>query len=142
MDVLLSSFSTTFMSHAPRPRRGTPQPGPQDYAAVPQSPRSAINHPSSSQHVQNPQYVQQPPTRTPSANSNQHHSMQAGRGAIAMGVASGTIGAGYGPYSVRILYRFHSLEHTEHLRSTTQTAPEMLVFITPRDLVLYIQNNL
>lgn len=68
--------------------------------------------------------------------------MQAGRGAIAMGVASGTIGAGYGPYSVRILYRFHSLEHTEHLRSTTQTAPEMLVFITPRDLVLYIQNNL
>jgi hypothetical protein len=58
-----------------------------------------------------------------------------------MGVASGTIGAGYGPYSVRILLYFGLLKHFKHFRSTTQTALEMLAFIMPHDLALRTQNN-
>ncbi|KAF5382633.1 hypothetical protein D9615_003013 [Tricholomella constricta] len=81
------------MSHTPRPRRGTNHNGPQEYAAVPQSPRSALNHPSGSH------YKTRPPTRTASVSSHQHQNLQSGRGAIAAGVATGAIGGGYGPYS-------------------------------------------
>ncbi|RDB17955.1 Beta-glucan synthesis-associated protein SKN1 [Hypsizygus marmoreus] len=80
------------MSHTPRPRRGTPQPLPQEYAAVPQSPRSPRKH-SSSSH-----YHSRPPVRNASVTSN-NNNMPSGRGAIAAGVATGMIGAGYGPYS-------------------------------------------
>ncbi|GLB38241.1 putative beta-glucan synthesis-associated protein (SKN1) [Lyophyllum shimeji] len=80
------------MSHTPRPRRGSQQAAPQQYAAVPQSPRSAPNHPSSSRYSSRP-------TRTPSSSSHQHQISHAGRGAIAAGVATGAIGGGYGPYS-------------------------------------------
>ena len=77
-----------------QPRRGaTPQP--QHYAAVPQSPQSTMNHQPA------PRRVTRKPARTPSVNSQHKPTMQSGRGAIAAGVASGQIGAGYGPYSVR-----------------------------------------
>ncbi|KAL0960926.1 hypothetical protein HGRIS_005933 [Hohenbuehelia grisea] len=79
---------------APSRRVPPPQAHPQQtYAAVPTSPRSATNTPRT-------QYIQhsRPPARTSSANSRSNN-IQAGRGAIAHGVASGQIGGGYGPYS-------------------------------------------
>ena len=67
------------MAHPPR---RVPVPTIQDYAAVPQSPHSKVNRRTSG-----------PPR------SGSH--MHSGRGAITRGVATGTIGAAYGPYSVR-----------------------------------------
>lgn len=125
------------MSHTPRPRRGVPrttQPGPQEYAAVPQSPRSGINHSSGSQ------YNSRPPTRSPSVSSNQQPNLQSGRGAIAAGVATGAIGAGYGPYSVSD-YLIFSIYNQPSKRSITQTIPEMLVFTVPLDLVPLLQTS-
>ncbi|KAG6841695.1 hypothetical protein C0991_007965 [Blastosporella zonata] len=78
------------MSHTPRPRRTTYQAGPQEYAAVPQSPSKTLNQASGSR-----QYTR-PPTRNTSVSSTQQN---LGRGAIAAGVATGAIGGGYGPYS-------------------------------------------
>lgn len=126
---------TNFMSQTPRPRRGVPQAGPQEYAAVPQSPRANINAQSGS-------YYNQPrsPTRTPSGSSNQHHQMQAGRGAIAMGVASGAIGGGYGPYSVRPAILFYDSNRSFSC-SITQNNPEIMVFILLLALVLPIQTS-
>ena len=75
-------------------RRGSQrQPSPQPYTPVPlQSPRQPTN----------PQvYASRVPVRAPS--SSQEHARQAGRNAMAMGVASGAIGGGYGPYSVSLL---------------------------------------
>jgi len=74
--------------------RRVPLP-PQQYAAVPQSPKSAIPA-SRSKSKSKPR----PPIRSSSAGSHMH----SGRGAIAQGVATGAIGAGYGPYSVRFLF--------------------------------------
>lgn len=82
------------MSH--QSRRGGPSPGPQSYAAVPTSPRSGIQQQRAS-HISGPR----PPMRSSSVSSKKQK-MHSGRGAIAMGVASGSIGAGYGPYSVRL----------------------------------------
>ncbi|KAI6103091.1 glycoside hydrolase family 16 protein [Pisolithus croceorrhizus] len=68
-----------------------PPPSAQDYYAVPQSPQAPNmqnSHPSYN--------TSRPPGRTSSRSSVQ---IQTGRGAIAQGVASGVIGAGYGPYS-------------------------------------------
>ncbi|KAG6813578.1 hypothetical protein H0H92_009622 [Tricholoma furcatifolium] len=80
------------MSHPSRPRRTTYQAGPQEYAAVPQSPSKGASRASSSR-----QYTR-PPTRNASVSSTQQN-LLAGRGAIAAGVASGSIGGGYGPYA-------------------------------------------
>ncbi|KAF8073872.1 glycoside hydrolase family 16 protein [Lyophyllum atratum] len=81
------------MSHTPRPRRGAQKALPQEYAAVPQSPRSGANPPSASAYTSRTQ-----PPRTSSVSSHQQN-LQTGRGAIAAGVATGAIGGGYGPYS-------------------------------------------
>lgn len=78
------------MSHT---RRAPYQAGIQEYAAVPQSPTRATSVSGSRQY-------NRPPARNTSVRSN-HQNLQAGRGAIAAGVASGAIGSGYGPYSVR-----------------------------------------
>jgi hypothetical protein len=131
--VVYLLFSTTSMSQTPRPRRGVPQVGPQDYAAVPQSPRSNTNQPSGSY------YQARSPTRTPSGSSNQHQ-VQSGRGAIAMGVASGAIGAGYGPYSVRFCSMFHHSNRSSY-HSISPTNPEMLVSTTIPASVQLIQIN-
>jgi len=53
-----------------------------------------------------PRHVTRKPARTPSVNSQYKQTMQSGRGAIAAGVASGQIGGGYGPYSVRLFPGF------------------------------------
>ncbi|KAF9497733.1 glycoside hydrolase family 16 protein [Pleurotus eryngii] len=82
-----------------------PHPGPQDYAAVPTSPRSVMNNNSSNNnYYANANYAQQLPSQTPSRTpsrtpSSGSRKVRSGRGAIAHGVASGQIGGGYGPYS-------------------------------------------
>lgn len=81
-------------------RKQVQQPAPL-YAAVPQSPtrvNSQTGHPQP--------YIGGPrPVRSSSASStvtnNRRSRQQNERGTIAMGVATGNIGAGYGPYSVR-----------------------------------------
>ena len=83
-----------------RPSRRVPQqPAPQ-YAVVPQSPSRSVSylqpHPLG--------YVGGPRPRSASTRSHRRNSderQQQGRQAIAMGVANGAIGPGYGPYSVR-----------------------------------------
>ncbi|KAG6918340.1 hypothetical protein DXG01_015199, partial [Tephrocybe rancida] len=80
------------MSHTSRPRRAQYAAGPQEYAAVPQSPSKGPNRASSSRQPT------RPPTRNTSVSSTQQL-LQTGRGAIAAGVATGAIGGGYGPYS-------------------------------------------
>ncbi|SJL07378.1 related to KRE6-glucan synthase subunit [Armillaria ostoyae] len=71
--------------------RRAPPTSPQEYAAVPQSPRTGMPTASPSS----------PGPRPPASTS----SVQQGRGSIAQGVASGAIGAGYGPYSYNPLNR-------------------------------------
>lgn len=130
-----SRFSTTSMSHTPRARRTpVPQPGPQEYAAVPQSPGSGMIHSSGSQ------YQTRPLTRTPSVSSNYHQNTQSGRGAIAAGVASVTIGAGYGPYSVCYFPTF-AIPDLLNVRSIIQTTQETLVFTILHDLVLLLPQS-
>ena len=82
-----------------RPSRKQVQQAAPLYAAVPQSPTRA-----NSQTGRTQPYIGGPrPVRSSSASSNNRRSsrQQNERGAIAMGVATGNIGAGYGPYSVR-----------------------------------------
>ncbi|KAF8964222.1 beta-glucan synthesis-associated protein-domain-containing protein [Flammula alnicola] len=83
-------------------RRQVQQPTPQ-YAAVPQqSPSRSNSYAIYQQQPFTPQVqVGGPrPVRSASANSSRRNSKQKnGRNAIAMGVATGNIGAGYGPYS-------------------------------------------
>jgi hypothetical protein len=81
LDPSHRSPSSPPMAHPPR---RVPVPSVQEYAAVPQS-QSPRNRRTSAQGG---------PPKSPSH-------MQAGRGAITRGVATGTIGAAYGPYSVR-----------------------------------------
>ena len=78
-------------------RKQVQQPAP-FYAAVPQSPTRLNSQTSRPQP-----YIGGPrPVRSASASSNNRRSRQEnGRSTIAMGVATGNIGAGYGPYSVR-----------------------------------------
>ena len=83
-------------------RKPVQQPAPL-YAAVPQSP-TRVN----SQTGLPQPYIGGPrPVRSSSASSNNRSSsrQQNERSAIAMGVATGNIGAGYGPYSVRYLFQ-------------------------------------
>ncbi|CAA7261393.1 unnamed protein product [Cyclocybe aegerita] len=85
-------------------RRQVYQPTPQ-YAAVPQSPpRGNLYGHQHQQQQQQPQpYVGGPrPVRSSSANSSNRNSrqqVQYSRNAVVTGVATGSIGAGYGPYS-------------------------------------------
>lgn len=76
------------------------QPTPQ-YAVVPQSP-TRVNP----QTGQPQPYIGGPrPVRSSSASSSNRRSRQQNeRSTIAMGVATGSIGAGYGPYSVRYFF--------------------------------------
>lgn len=69
-----------------------------NYAAVPTTSRVAVQR-RQPQHGQNtpPTFQQQPPRPSGSRLSVQ------GRGETARGVATGAIGLGYGPYSVRLL---------------------------------------
>jgi beta-glucan synthesis-associated protein KRE6 len=76
-------------------------PPPQEYYAVPQSPRSQGHGPTSGMSQQ---YAPRPPARSPSGASTSHAPVS--RGVIAQGVATGAIGGGYGPYSVRLLLFF------------------------------------
>lgn len=116
----------------PTRRQVIHQPTPQ-YAAVPLQSPSRSN--SQSVYQQQPQYTQPPqvsgprPVRSASANSNRRNSnTQNGRNAMARGVATGDIGAGYGPYSVRLLY-FNLLSCFRliyFLNSITPNKPERL----------------
>ena len=80
------------------------QPAPL-YAAVPQSP-TRVN----SQTGLPQPYIGGPrPVRSSSASTgsnNRRSRQQSERSTIAMGVATGSIGAGYGPYSVRYSTKF------------------------------------
>jgi hypothetical protein len=81
-------------------RKQVQQPAPL-YAAVPQSPTRG----NSQTGLPQP-YIGGPrPVRTSSASSNNRRSRQQNeQNTIAMGVANGNIGAGYGPYSVRYFF--------------------------------------
>ncbi|KAF8158292.1 glycoside hydrolase family 16 protein [Crassisporium funariophilum] len=85
-------------------RRQVQQPVPQ-YAAVPQSPSRVNSHasyqpqPPTQPHVGGPRPVRSTSATSSNRNSRQQTPHQHGRNAIAHGVATGNIGAGYGPYS-------------------------------------------
>lgn len=84
-----------------RPSRRQVEQATPHYAAVPQNPSRLNSQTGQYQpHIQ----VRGPrPVRSASASSNNRRSKQQQneRSATAMGVATGNIGAGYGPYSVR-----------------------------------------
>jgi hypothetical protein len=89
------------MSRPSRTGRQAQQPT-LHYAAVPQN----TSRQTSSQSQ--PQIRGPRPVRSASASSNKRRSreqQQNERSATAMGVATGNIGAGYGPYSVRYFFR-------------------------------------
>ena len=83
-------------------RKQVQQPAPL-YAAVPQSPTRVNSQTGMPQpHIGGPR-----PVRSSSASSNNRRSRQQNeRTSIAMGVATGNIGGGYGPYSVRYFFQF------------------------------------
>ena len=101
--------SNTLHTMAHRPRR-VPVPSMQ-YSAVPQSPGSRSTR---------------TPVRPPPKSSSHMNQMQSGRGAITQGVATGAIGAAYGPYSVRsclFFYLFFILEHIFPVSATLNSRP-------------------
>lgn len=77
------------------PSRRTPSSNPSHYYAVPQSPQ---NHPYG-QHRQPSRS-----NRVPAPNDRQPVAPMPPRNDLAQGVATGAIGAGYGPYSVRLFF--------------------------------------
>ena len=83
-----------------RPSRKQAQQPIPHYAAVSQN-LSRPNSGQSQPHIRGPR-----PVRSASASSNNRRSKQQQneRSATAMGVATGNIGAGYGPYSVRYFF--------------------------------------
>jgi beta-glucan synthesis-associated protein KRE6 len=88
------------MSRARLSRRQVQQPTPH-YASVPQNPSRQTGQ--SQPQIRGPR-----PVQSASASSNNRRSkeqQQNERSATAMGVATGNIGAGYGPYSVRYFFR-------------------------------------
>ena len=98
-------------------RRQVQQPTPQ-YAVVPQNPSRLNSQTGQSQpHIRGPR-----PVRSPSASSNNHRSKQQQneRSATAMGVATGNIGAGYGPYSVRYFFEIQ-ISNLSHLRPVSSS---------------------
>ena len=111
-------------------RKQVQQPTPQ-YAAVPQSP-SRLN----SQTGQPQPYIGGPrPVRSASTSSNNRRSRQQQneRSAIAMGVATGNIGAGYGPYSVCYFFQFCKLAtHLIYGQYHPQQAAETVGRTNPR----------
>lgn len=103
---------TTSVLMASSSRRVPPPPSPQEYYAVPQSPtRSTGGHTpmNSIQQQQQQQHLQQPQGPRPSNRSPSIGSAsQTHRGAVTQ-VATGAIGGGYGPYSVRLLHTLHHI---------------------------------
>jgi beta-glucan synthesis-associated protein KRE6 len=80
-------------------RKQVQQPAPH-YAAVPQSPTRVNPQPGTTQP-----YIGGPRPQSSSGSGSNHRSKQQNeRSTIAMGVATGNIGAGYGPYSVRYFF--------------------------------------
>lgn len=98
-------------------RKQVQQPAPL-YAAVPQSP-SRVNP----QTGQPQPYIGGPrPVQSSSSSSNNHRSKQQNeRSTIAMGVATGNIGAGYGPYSVRYFFLIIQICNLTDLRLVSST---------------------
>ena len=86
------------------PSRRVPSPNPSRYYAVPQSPQHP-NHPYGQHRVQHQQQQRRPSrsNRAQPAPVNERPAVAAmpPRNDLAQGVATGAIGAGYGPYSVR-----------------------------------------
>lgn len=96
-DSLASSQSSLFTPAMAHPSRRVPSPNPR-YYAVPQSPQHP-NHPYG-------QHQQRRPSRSnraqPVPNERPPAAPMPPRNDLAQGVATGAIGAGYGPYSVRL----------------------------------------
>jgi hypothetical protein len=86
----LSSFLLAIMAH---PSRRVPSPNPPRYYAVPQSPQ---NYP----YGQGQQRRTSRSNRARSANGHTAMAPMPPRNDLAQGVATGAIGAGYGPYAV------------------------------------------
>ena len=101
-------------------RRQLQQPATQ-YAAVPQSPSAKARNST----YQPQAYTPQPQVGGPrplssvlAGNNLRSGSYESGRNAMAMGVANGNIGAGYGPYSVRFI---------AHLQASSSFLPFKIV---------------
>lgn len=93
--VVSPSFHPPTMANPPR---RIPPTNSSQYYAVPQSPPSRGG---SSSYNQQPFPASSHPVRSSSTNSQPPRMQQGRAGDVAQGVASGSIGAGYGPYAVR-----------------------------------------
>jgi beta-glucan synthesis-associated protein KRE6 len=82
------------------PSRRVPSPNPSRYYAVPQSPQHP-NHPYG-QHQQQQRRPSRSNRTQPVVNERPPVAPMPPRNDLAQGVATGAIGAGYGPYSVRL----------------------------------------
>lgn len=129
-----SNFSSTTMSRPHRRLARQPQQ-PQQYSAVSQaSPGRHESHSSSQQHPYQqaqPQHQYQPqqhiphaggprsppPPRSFSAQKNTNRA--SGRAGLTMGVVTGAVGAGYGPYSVS----YCILQHETSKISSSMASP-------------------
>ena len=80
------------------PSRHIPSPNPSRYYAVPQSPPNQ-NHPYGQQQRRTSRSNRVPP---PPVHDRPPVAPMPPRNDLAQGVATGAIGAGYGPYSVRL----------------------------------------
>ncbi len=98
---LLFDCLTPAMAH---PSRRIPSQNPSRYYAVPQSPQHQ-NHPYGQHQQRRPSRS----NRAPPANDRPATAPVPPRNDLAQGVATGAIGAGYGPYSVRLLSSLQTL---------------------------------
>jgi hypothetical protein len=110
-------------------RRPRPDSYPnQLYAPVPQSPRSVM-----AQRKPVPRYSIREPAHSQRPQQIRQQYAPGGRGVMAQSVATGAIGAGYGPYSVRIAhFAAFSCIHSNHC-STRLIQPETKAFTTALD---------
>jgi len=93
-------FPRLFTAAMAHPSRRVPSPNPR-YYSVPQSPQ----HPNHPYGQQQPQHQPRRPSRsnrTQPASDRPAVAPMPPRNDLAQGVATGAIGAGYGPYSVRL----------------------------------------
>lgn len=121
----LLSIPSTITMAAPQ-RRVPPN---QQYYAVPQSPQATSRFQS-----QAPSQPMPPP---------QPSTSQAGRSDTTYGVATGTIGGGYGPYSVRsVSVLFIVMQAVLTVDSTTPPPPPITVTMARRDSALLYPRHL
>jgi hypothetical protein len=120
------------------PSRRVPSPNPSRYYAVPQSPQ---NYPYG--QVQQQQRRSSRSNRPRPANGNPAMAAMPPRNDLAQGVATGAIGAGYGPYAVRPICRpIVNFRLTYITQSITLPQHKVTLMLTHHDSVSLHQNDL